>query len=237
MGLFNNSASIVLSTWVLAALPRSVQASILQRDRIGMSIDDLVLFAEKCGSQVLELDSLRQIALYINKHLSNPDLDLANSILEKGLASLQQTQDLFTLRLCFFICKALVLRLAPKTNQYLESLIDLLSSPSPEVARQSALLFRAILSADDVLSKVNNAQIRLLAPQRVFQGLVPLISTRFRSSQSSSEKENYLVALSGILSTVPSEIVMPELPTLLPLLLQSLDISDQTVNIATLETL
>ncbi|ETN37360.1 uncharacterized protein HMPREF1541_08351 [Cyphellophora europaea CBS 101466] len=235
--LFNNSASIVLSTWVLAALPRSVQASILQRDRIGMSIDDLVLFAEKCGSQVLELDSLRQIALYINKHLSNPDLDLANSILEKGLASLQQTQDLFTLRLCFFICKALVLRLAPKTNQYLESLIDLLSSPSPEVARQSALLFRAILSADDVLSKDNNAQIRLLAPQRVFQGLVPLISTRFRSSQSSSEKENYLVALSGILSTVPSEIVMPELPTLLPLLLQSLDISDQTVNIATLETL
>src|SRR5207244_2983631 len=64
-----------------------------------------------------------------------------------------------------------------------------------------------------------------------------LISERFKTSQSSVEKENYLIALSGILASVPSEIVMPELPTLLPLLLQSLDIADQMVKIATLETI
>jgi len=46
------------------------------------------------------------------------------------------------------------------------------------------------------------------------------------------------VALSGIISNVPSELVLPELSTLLPLLLQSLDLSDQpAVKTATLETI
>jgi len=65
-----------------------------------------------------------------------------------------------------------------------------------------------------------------------------LISRRFKESSRSLEKENCLVALSGIISSVPAELVLPELPTLLPLLLQSLDLPDQpTVKTATLETL
>jgi DNA repair/transcription protein MET18/MMS19 len=237
--LFDTPASVILSTWLLAALPRSLNVGILTSDRIALSLEDLVLYAENSKSQTIEVSCLRQIALYINKHLSNPDLDIADSLLSSRMAALQQPSASagFNLRLCFFVTKALVLRLAPKTNQYLENLIDLLKSPSFEVCRQSALLFRVILAADDVVSKENNAQIRLLAPQRVFQSIVPSISARFRASQSGTEKENYLVALSGILSTVPSAIVMPELPTLLPLLLQSLDIADQSVKIATLETL
>lgn len=237
--LFNTPASIILSTWILAALPRSLQAPILQKDSIVRSIEDLVIFAEKSTSQVIELDCLRQIGLYINKHLTNSDLNVATSLLDSRLQSLTSpnTNPDFTLRLIFFVTKSLVLRLAPDTNTYLTNLTDLLSLPSP-LSRQSALLFRAILSPDDVLSKPNHAVIRLLAPQRVFQTLVPLISTRFRATTTSpQEKETHLVALSGILSTVPSSIVLPELPTLLPLLLQSLDITDQSVKTATLETL
>jgi len=145
----------------------------------------------------------------------------------------------FNIRLSFSLIKALTLRLAPNTNQYLTSLVDLLDENEypPEVSRKAAMGFATILSSDDILSKQNAAQVRLLAPQRVFQTLTPLISAKFKAAQSPSEKENYLVALSGILASVPSEIVMPELPTLLPLLLQSLDVTDQLVKTATLETL
>ncbi len=50
-------------------------------------------------------------------------------------------------------------------------------------------------------------------------------------------KPNYLVALSNILRNVPSSIITPELPRLLPLLLQSVDLADVDVKAATIETL
>jgi DNA repair/transcription protein MET18/MMS19 len=236
--LFDTPAAVILSTWVLAALPRASSTILTQKDQMVHSIEDLVLFAEKSDKPAIELSCLRQIGLYINKHLSTSDLTIAEALLGMKYTAIQASSEPnpFKLRLIFFVTKSLVLRLAPNTQTYLSNLVSLLTYPTP-TPRQSALLFHAILSSDDVLSKSNGAQLRLLAPQRVFQCLVPLISTQFRSATDPTIKENSLVALSGVLSTVPSELVMPELPTLLPLLLQSLDISDQSVKIATLETL
>ena len=241
---FSPPTVVILSTWLLAALPRTLSASILHRDQISHHVRDLTLFAEKCSNGAIEIDCLRQIALYINKHLATPDLDSVDQILRARLTSLQSS-DLdsqtiqFNLRLCFIVTKALSMRLAPRTNEYLEQLVDLLHSSkySHQVAKQASPLFRVLLASDDVLSKTNFVQLRLLASQRIFQTLTPLFSRRFREASLTPEKENYLIALSGLLSTVPEDIVMPELPTLLPLLLQSLDISDQTVRTATLETL
>ena len=238
--LFALPTPLILSTWLLAAMPRGLSFAELGGSRVSTRLRELVAYAEQSNNPAIEVSCLRQVALYVNKHLSVPDLEIANQLLAERLSSLTSISDRpeFTLRLCFFLIKALVMRLAPRTNDYLQSLISLLNSQQPtEVSRQAASLFRVILSPDDVFSKTNFAQIRLLAPQRVFQTLTPLISQSFRDSLIGIEKENYLVALSGVLSTVPSDIVMPELPTLLPLLLQSLDISDQTVKIATLETL
>ena len=241
--LFSTATPLILSTWLLASLSRASQSPSLQEKQIQMVIEDLVILGDRGQSPAVELSCLRQIALYVNKHLSNTDLANVDILLDARLSALS-TENLqvsgsdFTVRLCFFLAKALVLRLAPRTNQYLQALVDLLQPQQrPDISKQAASLFRLILAPDDVLSKENSAQIRLLAPQRVFQILTPLIAQRFRESTTAIEKENYLIALSGILSTVPSDIVVPELPTLLPLLLQSLDISDQTVKIATLETL
>ena len=116
------------------------------------------------------------------------------------------------------------------------SLLDGSKYPA-SVNKVAASSFGALLAPEAILSKTNGAQIRLLAPQRVFQTLSPMISAGFRSSSQDTEKENYLTALSGVIATVPTDIVVPELPTLLPLLLQSLDLSDQRVKISTLETL
>jgi DNA repair/transcription protein MET18/MMS19 len=239
--LLDAPSPIIQSTWLLASLPRSLHSPNLQAGQIMVDMDSLLYISSKTSSSAVELSCLRQVALYINKHLSTSDLPPVDTLLQDRLQQLSQTLDPKTsssiLRLAFFITKSLILRLAPNTNTYLTNLVSLLASTHVTISNQAASLFHILLSPDPVLSKENFFQIRLLAPQRVFQTLVPLIAERFKASTLADEKQNYLIALSGILSPVPSEIVMPELPTLLPLLLQSLDLADQTVKSATLETL
>jgi DNA repair/transcription protein MET18/MMS19 len=243
-----NPQSMILSTWLMAGLPKDLQIlAFADATRTELTLAELLSFTRKCESSAVQLACLRQLSLCVNKHLTSPDLRIANDMLARCYGSLQnvqieasdQRQLEVELRLLFAISKALILRIVPNTNAVLEGLLSLLDAKkySPHVSKLACSGFSSILAPDDVLSKVNGAQIRLLAPQRVFQTLMPLIASRFREASSSQEKENYLTALSGILSTLPSEIVMPELPTLLPLLLQSLDLTDQNVKIATLQTL
>lgn len=243
-------SALTLSTWILAAMSKSSRAGILGRPLVAL-VQVLAYKASHVDHDehaAVEQACLKQILLLVNKHISAKD-DLSqieqyfsHTILGlRNDTSTEHDQDSRSqVRYCFTLAKALVLRLAPSTNSILTALVDMLQALPTSKARYIALGFGTILASDDVLSKTNDAQIRLLTPQRVFQTLVPMFSTKFRDSSSAQEqKENYLIALSGVLGTVSSDIVMPELPTLLPLLLQSLEISDanHNVKLATLQTL
>ncbi|KAK5094950.1 hypothetical protein LTS08_008346 [Lithohypha guttulata] len=232
-------SALTLSTWMLAALPKSSRTAY----KVSQASDE--------DDPTVEQSCLRQISLLINKHLSSKE-DLAqitnffthtiDGLKDQSTSSDSDYGNFFRsqVRYTFILTKALVLRLEASTNSILTSVVDLLQDLPPRKARYLALGFGIILAPDEILSKTNEAQIRLLAPQRVFQTLVPMFSAKFRDSDSTQEqKEIYLIALSGILGTVSSDIVMPELPTLLPLLLQSLELSDanQNVKTATLETM
>ena len=50
-------------------------------------------------------------------------------------------------------------------------------------------------------------------------------------------RSNYLVALSNIISNIPKEILLPELPSLLPLLLQSLNLPSPVLRANAINTL
>ena len=137
------------------------------------------------------------------------------------------------IRITFWISKALILRLHTP-SETLTRLLNLLSSPTHGLA--SARGFSLLLAPDEILSKENGAVIRLLAKQRVFNICVPRLAADFRSAEP-TVRQNYLIALSGILKYVPTDVLMPEIGTLLPLLLQSLDLSEADVKAATIETL
>ncbi len=254
------SCLMILSTSLLAAMPRE---QISETSAIRETMDQLVRFivnrksSDVSSTDAVQIACLGQVALYINKHLPNADLGMASDLIAECYHSLPTTDKTVStrIRLIFTIAKAMVLRVAPSSQSILTEMMALLrpetftskdladmdiSDPTNQLhpSKIAASGFGTILAPDEIVSKTNNAQIRLLAPQRVFGTLVPLISSRFRESSNSLEKENCLVALSGIISNVPSELVLPELPVLLPLLLQSLDLPDQpAVKIATLETL
>ncbi len=178
---------------------------------------------------------LRQIGLLINKFLLPQDMVAVLGILKNLILGLSGTKSApeNAVRVVFWVAKGLVLRLA-YTSDILERLLNLL--PVPECGIASARGFGLLLAPDEVLSKENGAKIRLLAKQKVFNICVPNIVNKFRTANPAT-KSNYLIALSGILKHMPTEVVMPEIDTILPLLLQSLDLEDSDVRAATIHTL
>ena len=178
---------------------------------------------------------LKQIALLVNRSSTSKDLIHALSIMKDPFkaAKIDPTSAIDVTPVTFWIAKALLLRLS-NTQEVLEHILGLLSDKlhGPASARGFALL----LAPDEIISKQYGANIRLLAKQKVFSICVPKIAAGFRAADAST-KPNYLIALSGILKDVPTEVTMTEIATLLPLLLQSLDLPDQQVKAATIESL
>jgi len=244
--------TMIVSTYLLAGLSKDCGSLIpyTSTDFSGL-LEDLVTRSVSDETEpATHLAFLRHLALLVNKFLSKQDLHLAETAFD-GLVSGKEILSPGTIRTVFWLSKALVLRLAPTTAHILTSLLGLLSSPDQQTSATTARGFSILLSDDDVFSTTNGATIRLLSKQRVFTTVVPMISSRIREvniagnadqiqTKSDHIKPAHLTALAGILSTITTALVMPELPTLLPLLLQSLDLQtldSVAVRAATLDTL
>lgn len=198
-------------------------------------LEELIQLAISEDVPSTRLAILRQIALITNKFLPARDTHLASDILWRPDTGLLHVQNLSesSIRVIFWIARALILRLVA-TDQILGQLLQLLNHVS--YGSVSARGFGLLLTPDEVLTKENGATIRLLAKQKVFNICAASIPPLFRSADT-TVKPNYLVALSGLLRYVSSDVLMSEIETLLPLLLQSLDLEDAEVKLATIETL
>lgn len=178
---------------------------------------------------------LRQIALITNKFLQSTQIQCAADILWYTTQDLLKKEALAenSVRVLFWISKALLLRLA-KTGEVLEQLLSLLSDSRHGLAIGRG--FGILLAPDELLSKQNGAIIRLLANQRIFNYCIPRFAESIRQAEDAA-KRNYLIALSGILKYTGTDILMADVDTLLPLLLQSLDLEASEVKSATIESL
>jgi DNA repair/transcription protein MET18/MMS19 len=249
--------TIIISTYLLAGISKDCGSQLphTNPDMSGLLLD-LVHRSISSTEPAIHQAYLRHLALLVNKFLSKQDLAIA----EKLFDSLLEKQDTdakslspATIRTIFWLAKALILRIAPTTTHVLTSLLALISSPDMQTSVTAAQSFAIILGEDDIISAANGATIRLLCRQRLFTTVIPLISSRIREVNIAGTDDSaavtkapdhikpaHLTALSGILSTIPTALVMPELPTLLPLLLQSLDLQTAgsvAVRAATLDTL
>ncbi|KAL4890612.1 putative DNA repair/transcription protein [Aspergillus ambiguus] len=253
----DHQRTMILSTALLAALPADSTTIPYTSDSSNMAalLSDLTKRCTAPSEPATHLSLLRHLALLANKFLPKSDLTLATDQLDTLLppdpspspATTLTTEQIQTI---FWLSKALILRLAPTTTQILTTLLHLLSSADEPTSTTAARSFSILLGDDPILSPTNGATIRLLSRQRVFTTLVPLIASKIRdvnvadaptsSLPADHIKPAHLTALSGILRTIPPSLVVPELPTLLPLLLQSLDLTaddSQAVRAATLDTL
>lgn len=71
--------------------------------------------------------------------------------------------------------------------------------------------------------------------QRFFSYSLPKLIEGYDTA-SQEIKSNYLIALSFVLKNVPKQILLNELPPLVPLLIQSLDLPDLSLKVSTLST-
>jgi DNA repair/transcription protein MET18/MMS19 len=238
----NHKRTMILSTHLLAGLPKDTTKlpyTTTNPDDTITLLNDLVHLAESttpsadgpADEAAVQLSIHRHIALLINKFLPTSALPQATDFFNKTFPQpIGNGISPNRIKTLFWLAKALALRLAPATSTILSQLLLLLSSTDALTSETAARGFSLILNPDDVLSLQNGANIRLLSKQRVFSIVVPMISSNFRNLPTSGDnashmKPAYLTALSGMLTSIPPDLVLPELPSLLPLLLQSLDLS------------
>ena len=205
------------------------------QDHFVVYLNDLIATSLDIQSPISRLSALHQTALVVNKFTSNENLHyVTEALLAPNTGLLGGTShSAQAIRIAFWIAKGLILRLA-NTEEVLNRFLSLLENPKhgASVARG----FELLLAPDEILSKENGATIRLLAKQKVFSICIPAMSQGFRSA-SPAVKPNYLVALSGIIKHTATSVLLPEIGTLLPLLLQSLDLEDQDVKAASIGVL
>lgn len=251
--------SVVLSTYITAGIRREVLIFLPSgnaictktRRKVVLTPDVASLFKSTIQLALYATDSpsragyLIQVALIANKWLSSSQSEVvrdASSTLLRHLSGEissdpgkdQQQARNNSLRILLWLTKALVLRSDPLSNYLLDHILALLAHQ--ELGLPTARGFSILLGPHELLSKENFAIIRLLHKQRVFAYCVPKIASEFQRADTNT-KTNHLIALAGILKYVPTDVIMPQLDVLLPLLLQSVDLAEAEVKAATIATL
>lgn len=185
------------------------------------------------------------IALLFNKWTVPPASDVDTKtgslpqelILEnlKTLDSKTDVQAANILRMSVVFTMAANLKGARGTSELLHMHVNLLSNKrhGSKLARE----FKYILAPSELLSKENFAVMRGPYKQRPYAICVPQIVDLFKACNDPEMKSNYLVALSGILKYTPTEVVLPEIESLLPILLQSMETFGSSVKAASIEVL
>ncbi|KAE8590634.1 hypothetical protein XENTR_v10018135 [Xenopus tropicalis] len=228
--LQNHLVSLLMA--FVCSLPRNVEIPHLRRllqHLLSLSLSGCSPFAYSSASKCF--------AGLINKC---PQGDLLDDILlvtaqriDVGLVDEPSRTRAITLLV--WVTKALVLRYHPLSGQLTNKMIGLLSDKQlgPSVANMFSLL---VSDSPDIINKACHADIRIMFRQRFFTENVPKLVQGFNSANR-DDKPNYLKALSHVLNALPKQVLMPELPSLLSLLLEALSCPDKVVQLSTLTCL
>ncbi|XP_069317304.1 MMS19 nucleotide excision repair protein homolog isoform X3 [Eulemur rufifrons] len=216
----------------VCSLPRNVeipQLNQLMRELMELSCCHSCPFSSTAAAKCF--------AGLLNKHPAGQQLDellqLAVDKVEAGLGSGPCRSQAFTLLL--WVTKALVLRYHPLSSCLTARLMGLLSDP--ELGPAAADGFSLLMSdCTDVLTRAGHAEVRIMFRQRFFTDNVPALVQGFHAAPQ-DVKPNYLKGLSHVLNRLPKPVLLPELPTLLSLLLEALSCPDCIVQLSTLSCL
>uniref|UniRef100_A0A8C5FMU4 MMS19 nucleotide excision repair protein n=1 Tax=Gadus morhua TaxID=8049 RepID=A0A8C5FMU4_GADMO len=133
------------------------------------------------------------------------------------------------------LAKGLLLRYHPLSTALTDKLFALLGDPElgPMVGDGFSLLMS---DSADVLNRGCHADVRIMYRQRFFTENSAKLLQGFDSAAPDT-KSSYLKALCHLVSSLPKEVQLTELPALLSLLLEALSCPDQVVQLSTLSCL
>lgn len=178
---------------------------------------------------------LRLLTLLGNKWVTNVD-DIASrwkvSLIATDDSMRQVEQHLNSIEIQAYVAKGLILKNDQTGISMVQNVIDVL--PDDVIGGYAGKVFGVFAYDDNTVSKENGLIVRLLYKQRLFSFIVPKLIDGFKAGKN---KAHYLTALSGVLRYMPSKIIIPVLPTFLPLLLESLTLPNSKVQEAAIDTI
>ncbi|KAG2210963.1 hypothetical protein INT47_000123 [Mucor saturninus] len=200
-------------------------------------LNDLVTLALSSDNKAQITCASRIVGSIINKWKDNTALTeyvRSTAIVLQDTITQQASNSKNALEVYLWITKSLVLRTHALGYELTDKIIEWCGS---NVAGSQAPEGFDILIGDDkhALNKDTFATTTILYKQRFFSYCLPKLVDGFRSSEEGI-KPNYLIALSYVLKNVPKQILLTELPPLVPLLIESLSLSDDSLKVSTLET-
>ncbi|KAG1471140.1 hypothetical protein G6F56_002297 [Rhizopus delemar] len=219
--------TVCLFSAVVCSLRKDVSLPISSMEDYLNELVTLALSSPVQGTSVS-----RMIGSLINKWKDNAAL---TEYVKTTTLLLQDTvtQNPQALTVYLWITKALVLR----THSLGYELADQLIAWCGNSGMQEVPKGFEILMGDDLfaLNKSMFATLSILYKQRFFSYSLPKLIEGYDTA-SQEIKSNYLIALSFVLKNVPKQILLNELPPLVPLLIQSLDLPDLSLKVSTLST-
>ncbi|XP_034049423.1 MMS19 nucleotide excision repair protein homolog isoform X2 [Thalassophryne amazonica] len=136
--------------------------------------------------------------------------------------------------LLIWVARALLIRYHPLSTTLTDKLFSLLDDA--DLGSTAADGFLLLMSdSTDVLNRRCHAVVQIMYRQRFFSENSAKLVRGFNAAQD--KKPNYLKALSNIVSKLPKQVQVTELPALLLLLLEALSFPDQSVQLSTLSCL
>ncbi|KAK9472128.1 Dos2-interacting transcription regulator of RNA-Pol-II-domain-containing protein [Dipodascopsis tothii] len=229
------SAHYSMFTAAVAGLRREVALPVQDLSRLVLST---VARAGTTFEPENRLALLQLIALLMNKWATKEDEQTVMSGIAPLVEALKTSENvserLNRLEVISWVAKGLILKSNRDGLNLTGQIVPLLADKSVGKAVSKAI--NILISDDDSLNKDNYAVVRLLAKQQFFMFCIPKFVEGFNAAES-AVKPNYLVALSNVLKYMPGKVIVPQLPTFLPLLFQSLTLDDPEVKVAAIDTI
>ncbi|KAF7650556.1 hypothetical protein LDENG_00123550 [Lucifuga dentata] len=233
-GSWSQSQMVCLLMGCVCSLPRNVEVPHV--DQLLSELEDLSC---TCSHQLLYTSAAKCYAGLINKKPQDASLDsLIQKMMKRVCAELDSPSSpvrtqAFTLMI--WVAKALLLRYHPLYTALTDKLFSLLGDA--DLGLMAADGFSLLMSnSADVLNRGCHADVRIMYRQRFFSENSAKLVQGFNTA-TQDKKSNYLKALSNIVTKLPKEVQVAELPALLTLLLEALSYSDETVQLSTLSCL
>ncbi|EPX73887.1 TFIIH regulator [Schizosaccharomyces octosporus yFS286] len=193
---------------------------------------------EKATIPAVILSALRLLSSLLNKCSKDEDINsflqsaTVKSSYEKAKSG-DRGQSKVGVQILSWIAKALVSRKHQSADNVVNYLLDCLHL---EDATPVVTGFAVIIRDDPALNKTNHNIERILYKQKFYVEVMPKLLEAIREV-TSKEKPFYLMVLSIVIGNVPEDVVIPDMPTVLPLLLQCLVLEDIGVKYSALNVI
>ncbi|KAK4011886.1 hypothetical protein OUZ56_020995 [Daphnia magna] len=211
------------SAWVVPIMEATLGS--LDATPVGQNLEKLIKTLEPltiCHPNAdVRISACRLVAALINKVPEGHELE---SILDSLRTKWQDPSADRNKTVCLFvwITKALLMRSYSKLDQSIQELVEFLNDPTHGYLVAEG--FKTILGeTEECLNFDSHANIRLMYRQRFFQEVVPRLLKLYRESPSCN-KSACFAAIANQLAFIPEGVLVAHITTLIPLLIQCLNI-------------